>query len=128
MFEIRPKKRPLHASNSIYLTTRLSGSPAKSGPTTSRPKTKTVRGKSLVYTYKKAINFSFATSQNSILAEPGLATVIERVKCIDYVKRATSTNLQLNILGLEFLYCWSFGYCFLFLFLFDVLCRCMWFF
>ena len=50
--------------------------------------------------YKKAIYyfpisyFCFATSQNCILAELRLPTVIRKVKFTDFVKRATSPKMQ----------------------------------
>ena len=39
--------------------------------------------------------FCFATSQNCILAELRLPTVIRKVKFTDFVKRATSPKMQL---------------------------------
>ena len=39
--------------------------------------------------------FYFATSQNCILAELRLPTVIRKVKFTDFVKRATSPKMQL---------------------------------
>ena len=41
------------------------------------------------------IYFCFATSQNCILAQLRLPTVIRRVKLNDFVKRATSPKMQL---------------------------------
>ena len=57
--------------------------------------------KGLAHIYKKAIYyfpvsyFCFATSQNCILAELRLSTVIRKVKSTDFVKRATSPKMQL---------------------------------
>ena len=57
--------------------------------------------KSLAHIYKKAIYyfpvsyFCFTMSQNCILAELRLPTVIRKVKFIDFVKRATSPKMQL---------------------------------
>ena len=60
-----------------------------------------VSEKGLAHIYKK-INFyfpvsyfCFATSQNCILAELRLPTVIRKVKLTDFVKRATSPKMQL---------------------------------
>ena len=84
----------------------LSGSPAKSGPLDFGTKNNFpsfyVSEKGLVHIYKNAIYyfpvlyFCFATSQNSILAEPRLPTVIRKVKFTDFVKRATSPKMQLT--------------------------------
>ena len=84
----------------------LSGSPAKSGPLDFGTKNNFpsffVSEKYLVHIYIKAIYyfpvlyFCFATSQNSILAEPRLPTVIRKVKFTDFVKRATSPKMQLT--------------------------------
>ena len=83
----------------------LSGSPAKSGPLDYGTKNNFtsffVRGKGLAHIYKKAIYyfpvsyFCFATSQNCILAELRLPTVITKVEFNDFVKRATSPKMQL---------------------------------
>ena len=83
----------------------LRGSPAKSGPldfgTKNNFSSFYVSEKGLVHIYKKAIYyfpvsyFCFATSQNCILAEPRLPTVIRKVKFTDFVKRATSPKIQL---------------------------------
>ena len=60
-----------------------------------------VSEKGLVHIYIKAIYyfpvsyFCFATSQNCILAELRLPTVIRKVKFTDFVKRATSPKIQL---------------------------------
>ena len=87
------------------LLSRLSGSPAKSGPLNFGTKNNFpsffVREKGLAYIYKKVIYcfpvsyFCFATSQNCILAELRLPTVIRRIKFADFVKRATSPKMQL---------------------------------
>ena len=84
----------------------LSGSPAKSGPLDFGTKNNFpsffVSEKALVHIYINAIYyfpvlyFCFATSQNSILAEPRLPTVIRKVKFTDFVKRATSPKMQLT--------------------------------
>ena len=83
----------------------LSGSPAKSGPLDFGTKNNFplffVREKGLARIYKKAIYyfavsyFCFATSQNCILAELRLPTVIRTVKFTDFVKRDTSPKMQL---------------------------------
>ena len=60
-----------------------------------------VREKGLVHIYKKAIYyfpvsyFCFAKRQNCILAELRLPTVIRKVKLTDFVKRASSSKMQL---------------------------------
>ena len=84
---------------------KLSGSPAKSGPLDFGTKNNFpsffVREKGLAHIYIKAIYcfpvsyFRFATSQNCILAELRLPTVIRKVKFTDFVKRATSPKIQL---------------------------------
>ena len=81
------------------------GSPVKSGPLDFGTKNNFpsffVREKGLAHIYKKAINyfpvsyFRFATSQNCILAELRLPTVIRKVKFADFVKRATPPKMQL---------------------------------
>ena len=88
----------------VYLC-QLSGSLSKSGPLDFGTKNNFlsffVSEKSLVHIYKKAIYyfpvsyFGFATSQNSILAELQLPSVIRKVKFTDFVKRATSPKMQL---------------------------------
>ena len=97
-------------SNFNYCVVRkicsLSGSPAKSGPLDFGTKNNFpsffVSEKDLVHIYINAIYyfpvlyFCFATSQNSILAEPRLPTVIRKVKFTDFVKRATSPKMQLT--------------------------------
>ena len=84
---------------------RLSGSPAKSGPLDFGTKNNFpsffIREKGLAHIYKKAIYyfpvsyFCFAASQNCILAELRLLTLMRKVKFTDFVKRATSPKLQL---------------------------------
>ena len=81
--------------------------PLKAVHSTSGPKTKNnflsffVREKGLAHIYKKAIYyfpvsyFCFAMSQNCILPELRLPTVIRKVKFTDFVKRATSPKMQL---------------------------------
>ena len=86
--------------------TKLSGSPAKSGPLDFGTKNNFpsffVSEKGLVHIYKNetyyfpVVYFCFATSQNWILAEPRLPTVIRKVKFTDFVKRATSPKMQLT--------------------------------
>ena len=83
----------------------LSGSLSKSGPLDFGTKNNFpsffVSEKGLVHIYKKAIYyfpvsyFCFATSQNRILAELQLPSVIGKVKFTDFVKRATSPKMQL---------------------------------
>ena len=83
----------------------LSGSLSKSGPLDFGTKTNFlsffVSEKGLAHIYKKAIYyfpvsyFCFATSQNCILAELRLPTVIRKVKFTDFMKRATSPKMQL---------------------------------
>ena len=85
---------------------RLSGSPAKSGAlgfgTKNNFPSFFVSEKGLTHIYKKAIYyfpipyFCFATSQNWILAELRLPTVIRKVKFSDFVKRAMSPKIQLT--------------------------------
>ena len=84
----------------------LSGSPAKSGPLDFGTKNNFpsffVSERGLIHIYKNAIYyfpvlyFCFATSQNSILAEPRLPAVIRKVKLTDFLKRATSPKMQLT--------------------------------
>ena len=87
--------------------TWLSGSPAKSGPLEFGTKNNFpsffVSEKGLTHKYKKKTiyyfpipYFCFATSQNWILAELRLQTVIRKVKFTDFVKRATSPKMQLT--------------------------------
>ena len=88
-----------------FNSSHLSGSPAKSGPLDFGTKNNFtsffVREKGLAHIYKKAIYyfpvsyFYFATSQNCILAELRLPTVIRKVKFTDFVKRAMSPKIQL---------------------------------
>ena len=83
----------------------LSGSLSKSGPLDSGTKNNfpsfCVSEKGLAHIYKKAIYyfpvsyFCFATSQNWILADLRLPTVIRKVKFTDFVKRTTSSKMQL---------------------------------
>ena len=90
---------------SLTLPPMESGSLSKSGPLDFGTKTNFplffVREKGLAHIYKKAIYyfpvsyFCFATSQNCILAELRLPTVIRKVKFTDFVKRATSPKMQL---------------------------------
>ena len=85
---------------------KLSGSPAKSGPLDFGTKNKFppffVSEKGLAHIYIKAIHYfpvsyvGFATSENCILAELRLPTVIRKVKFTDFVKRATSPKMQLS--------------------------------
>ena len=92
--------------NKRLIILKLSGSPAKSGPLDFGTKNNFpsffVTEKGLTHTYKKAIYyfpipyFCFATSQNWILAELRLPTVIRKVKFTDFVKRATSPKMQLT--------------------------------
>ena len=109
-------KKTVNVSSFIYLVLTnqfkrgckfqpLSGSPAKSGPLDYRTKINFpsffVREKGLAHIYKKAIYyipvscFCFATSQNCILTELRLPTVIRKVKFTDFVRRATSPKMQL---------------------------------
>ena len=61
-----------------------------------------VSEKGLAHIHKKAIYyfpvsyFCFATSENCILAELRLPSVIRKVKFTDFVKRATSLNVPLT--------------------------------
>ena len=90
---------------SVWQRHCLSASPTKSGPLDFGTKTNFplffVREKGLAHIYKKAIYyfpvsyFCFAMSQNCILAELRLLTVIRKVKFTDFVKRATSPKMQL---------------------------------
>ena len=83
----------------------LSGSLSKSGPldfgTINNFPSFFVSEKGLAHIYKKAIYyfpvsyFCFTTSQNWILAELQLPSVIRKVKFTDFVKRATSPKMQL---------------------------------
>ena len=83
----------------------LSGSLSKSGPldfgTKNNFSSFFVREKGSAHIYKKAIYyfpvsyFCFATSQNCILAELRLRTVIRKVKFSDFVKRATKFNFKM---------------------------------
>ena len=92
-------------SRSSPLIRLLSGSLSKSGPLDFGTKNNFpsffVSEKGLVHIYKKAIYyfpvsyFCFATSQNRILAELQLPSVIRKVKFTDFVKRATSPKMQL---------------------------------
>ena len=87
-------------SKLVYDCGRLSGSLSKSGPLDFGIKNNFpsffVSEKGLAHIYKKAIYylpicyFRLATSQNCILAELRLPTVIRKVKFTDFVKRATS--------------------------------------
>ena len=86
-------------------TTRLSGSLSKSRPLDFGTKNNFalffVSEVGLAHIYKKVIYcfpvsyFCFATSQNCILAELRLPTVIRKVKFTDFVKRAMSSKMQL---------------------------------
>ena len=90
----------------IFYRRILSGSPAKSGPLDFGTKNNFpsffVGEKGLVHIYINVIYyfpvlyFCFATSQNLILAEPRLPTVIRKVKFTDFVKRATSPKMKLT--------------------------------
>ena len=72
-----------------------------SGPKIIFPPFLSVKRVWYIYIYIKAIYyfpvsyFCFATSQNCILAELRLPTVIRKVKFTDFVKRATSPKIQL---------------------------------
>ena len=95
---------PWFLVNIHYTGAVLSGSPAKSGPldfgTKNNFRSFFGREKGLTHIHKKAIYyfpvsyFCFATSQNCILAELRLPTVIRKVKFTDFVKRATSPKMQ----------------------------------
>ena len=98
------KNEPLN-KKCVWAVAKLSGSLSKSGPLDFGTKNNFpsffVSEKGLVHIYKKAIYyfpvsyFCFATSQNWILAELQLPSVIRKVKFTDFVKRATSPKIQL---------------------------------
>ena len=98
------KHQPLRITL-LQLDTILSGSPAKIGPLDFGTKNNFpsffVREKGLAHIYIKAIYyfpvsyFCFATSQNCILTELRLPTMIRKVKFTDFVKRASSPKMQL---------------------------------
>ena len=92
-------------SATVDLRWLLSGSLSKSGPLDFGTKNNFlsffVNEKGLAQIYKKAIllfpvsYFCFATSQNCILTDLRLPTVIRKVKFTHFVKRVTSPKIQL---------------------------------
>ena len=93
-------------SKLVYDCGRLSGSLSKSGPLDFGIKNNFpsffVSEKGLAHIYKKAFYYlliyysRLAASQNCILAELRLPTVIRKVKFNDFVKRAMSPKMQLT--------------------------------